>query len=341
MSCNIVTERRRNGFILRIAPSRNDRVPEALKSNHLIIGWANAKDLLDPNLDWFHFRQIIHDEYHTGAETFRDSGRDSGNMWRFVREMTIQDLVVVPYGPKFYVAEVSGPACYDKSKVGDDAAYRRPVKWLNNKESIPRAAARSALRACMMARQTCVRAEDLVDEIEECLDAASRGESPSFKRDLQRCLVRATLEELRTGVLAPRGFERLIEDILRRLGAVDTKVIPTQQDKGIDVVATFRVAGTFQVIVGVQVKHYYNPDPPVGASVVQQLIRGIEEGGEDVTHGMVITSGTISPEAIAEAEKYTEGTGVPINLVDGEQLATLIVELGLRLTHDNRPDGSE
>ena len=69
------------------------------------------------------------------------------------------------------------------------------------------------------------------------------------------------------------------------------------------------------MIVGVQAKHYYNPDPPVGASVVQQLIRGIEGGGEDVTHGMVITSGTISPEATAEAEKYTEGTGVPINLL--------------------------
>ena len=61
------------------------------------------------------------------------------------------------------------------------------------------------------------------------------------------------------------------------------------QDKGIDVVATFRVAGTFLVIVGVQAKHY-RPEPPVGACVVQQLIRGIDEGEEDVTHGMVITS---------------------------------------------------
>ena len=64
--------------------------------------------------------------------------------------------------------------------------------------------------------------------------------------------------------------------MLRRLGAVDAKVIPTRLDKGIDVVATFRVAGTLQVIVGVQVKHYYNPEPPVGASVVRQLIGGIE-----------------------------------------------------------------
>ena len=56
---------------------------------------------------------------------------------------------------------------------------------------------------------------------------------------------------------------------------------------------------------------------------------------------MVITSGTISHEAIAEAEIYTEEAGVPIYLVDGEQLATLIVELGLRVTRGNCPDGSE
>ena len=44
-----------------------DRVPEALKKNHLIIGWARAKGLLNPDLDRVRFRQIIHDEYHRGA----------------------------------------------------------------------------------------------------------------------------------------------------------------------------------------------------------------------------------------------------------------------------------
>ena len=187
MNSDIPAKRRTNGFILRITPSGIDRVPEALETNHLIIGWAEAEGLLAPDLDWVSFRQIIHDEYHAGAETFKDSGRDAGNMWRFIREMEPRDLVVVPYWSEFYVAEVSGPACYDRTKVGDDTAYRRPVKWLNNKQCILRATARSALRARMMARQTCVRAGDLVDEIKECLDAASRGKSPSFERDLQQC----------------------------------------------------------------------------------------------------------------------------------------------------------
>jgi hypothetical protein len=37
-------------FILRIAPSEIDHVAEALEQNQLIIGWADAEGLLDPNL---------------------------------------------------------------------------------------------------------------------------------------------------------------------------------------------------------------------------------------------------------------------------------------------------
>ncbi len=46
-------------------------------------------------------------------------------MWRFIRDMQVGDLVVVLYGPSFYVAEVTGPPIYIKSKVDDDTAFRR------------------------------------------------------------------------------------------------------------------------------------------------------------------------------------------------------------------------
>lgn len=32
-------------FVLRITPSEIDRVPEALESNQIIIGWANTEGL--------------------------------------------------------------------------------------------------------------------------------------------------------------------------------------------------------------------------------------------------------------------------------------------------------
>ena len=148
-------------------------MPEALETNHLIIGWARAKGLLDPGLDRVSFRKIIHDEYHPDAATFHGAGRDAGKMWRFIRQMKKGDLVVVPAGPEFYVGEVAcDEAFYDETKTEEDSAYRRTVKWLNNGQSIPRVVAGwSVLAARMKERGTCVRDDNLVDEIEACLNA--------------------------------------------------------------------------------------------------------------------------------------------------------------------------
>jgi restriction endonuclease Mrr len=86
------------------------------------------------------------------------------------------------------------------------------------------------------------------------------------------------------------------------------------------------VAGAFQQIVAVQAKHW-QPEPPVGRDVVEQLIRGIE--AESAHLGMVITSGSISEDASQAAEQYFVDKGIRIELVDGFQFAKLIVEHGI------------
>ena len=156
----------KNGFVLRIAPGGGDRVSEALENDHLIIGWAEAKGLLDQELEWEGFREIIRKAYHPNDENLRRAGAAGGHMWCFIRAMKTGDLVVVPHGSEFYVGEVTDPAFYDESKVGEDSAYRRPVKWLNDKDPIPRAIAKSALVSRMKTRATSANATDLVEEIE-------------------------------------------------------------------------------------------------------------------------------------------------------------------------------
>ena len=123
------------------------------------------------------------------------------------------------------------------------------------------------------------------------------------------------------------GFERLIQTVLTELGADDVRIVPRSQDKGADILATFRVAGAFRQVIAVQAKHW-QPEPPVGKEVVEQLIKGVE--AESANLGMVITSGAISDEATVTADKYFEDKGVRIELVDGEQFAKLIVENGIR-----------
>ncbi len=313
-------------FVLRISPSGIDRLPEALTSNQIIIGWAEAKRLLNENLSWEEFRSIISGTYYADESNLRRAGTAGGHMWRFIREMNIGDLVIVPYGSEFYVAEVSGPATYDESKVEEDTAYRRKVNWLNDKKSIPRVFAKSALISRMKSQGTCAYASDLLSQIKECIEIAKTGSKPTFQGDLQSRLVRETLDEIRSGRMDSFGFENLIHDVLVGLGADEARVIPRSQDKGADIVATFKVAGAFRQVLAVQAKHW-QPEPPVGKDVVEQLIRGIE--AESANLGMIVTSGTLSEEAGSFAEQFFEDKGIRIELVDGEQFAKLIVEHGI------------
>lgn len=316
-----------SAFVLRIAPSGIDKVPEALRDDQIIIGWALAEGLLNPILNWEQFREILRGTYYATEPTLHKAGAAGGNMWRFIREMKPRDLVVVPYWSEFYVAEVTGPATHDPQKVDDDTAYRRVVKWLNSKKPISRQLAKSALISRMKTQGTSVDATDLLDEIKECLAVAQKGLEPTFQTDLQSRLIREVLSELRSGRMESFGFERLIQSVLLGLGAQEARIIPRSQDKGADLIAVFRVAGAFRQVVAVQAKHW-RPDPPVGLDVVQQLIRGME--AEGATLGMVITTGSIGEDAVKAAEKYFEEEGLRIELVDGEQFAKLIVEHGIR-----------
>ena len=314
-------------FVLRISPSGIDRVPEALSSNQIIIGWALADGLLDPSLSWEEFREIIRKTYYENEENLRKPGGAAGHMWRFIREMSVGDLVVVPYWSDFYVAKVEGSASYDESRTGEDTAYRRDVQWLNDKKPIPRSLARSALVSRMKTQGTCASATDLLQHVRECLDLSASNQRPTFQDDLQLRLVRETVEELRSGRMDPFGFERLISDVLLGLGAKNARIVARNQDKGAGILATFLVAGAFQQIVAVQAKHW-QPEPPVGREQVEQLIRGIE--AESANLGMIVTSGSIADDAALLAEQYYEEKGIRIELIDGEQFAKLMVEHGIQ-----------
>ncbi|MDI7258988.1 MAG: restriction endonuclease [Thermodesulfobacteriota bacterium] len=314
-------------FILRIAPSEIDHFPEALKSNELIIGWSKALGLLDPSLDWYQFRKILHDYYHSGDKDYTRSGRSAGNIWRFIREMNEGDLVVVPYGSDFYIARVTGPAYHDASKIDDDTAYRRSVEWLNGRTPIPRRFALATLQSRMKIRQTCVNASDLIDEIQDALKVGSETGTPSFESDLRRNLILEAHKQICSGRLDSFAFERLVATILTSLGGKGVRIVPRNLDKGVDILAVFSLAHTFKFTLGVQARHYYKPEPPLGASVIDYLWAGME--AEGVSFGWVVTAGSFSQEAVDRKAEIEEKQGVQIELIDGEQLAAMVIDSGL------------
>jgi len=180
----------------------------------------------------------------------------------------------------------------------------------------------------MKSQQTCTRAADLVEEIKEVVEAVREDEAPSFEKDLLLRLVDAALEEIRSGRINDYGFEWLVETVLRSLGATEVRVLDrAREDKGADIVASFSLATTFDYVLAVQAKHYY-PDPPISTEIVDQLVGGMEAEGTGL--GWVVTSGRFSEEASDRKVELEEQRGFRIELVDGEQLAAMIVEGGLK-----------
>ena len=201
------------------------------------------------------------------------------------------------------------------------------MAWLNGKARIPRRNARVALQSRMKVQNTCADATDLLDEILALLDASAKGETPTFDKDLRNRLIEETLKEIRSGRINDYGFEGLLANLLKSLGASEVRIIARSIDKGADIVATFLAANTFEFKLAVQAKHW-QPTPPVGKEVIDQLLRGME--AEDADLGWVATSGTFSEEAESYATQLREQEGRRIELVDEEFLASLIVETGLK-----------
>ena len=130
------------------------------------------------------------------------------------------------------------------------------------------------------------------------------------------------LHRVLTKVLTPKGFERLIQRMLRESGFVQVEVTGQNGDGGIDGRGIVRLNGFLTFHVFFQCKRY------AGAVGVEKIrdFRGAMEGRAD--KGLFITTGYFTREAEKEA---TRDGARPIELVDGEHLAEKLRELRLGL----------
>jgi restriction system protein len=119
--------------------------------------------------------------------------------------------------------------------------------------------------------------------------------------------------------IEPAAFERLSQRILRESGFVKVEVTGKSGDGGIDGTGVLRMnLISFQVLF--QCKRYSGS---VGAGAVRDF-RGAMQGRAD--KGLVITTGTFTPDARKEATR----DGAPaIDLIDGEAMCNLLKDLKL------------
>ncbi|WP_248582020.1 restriction endonuclease [Nocardioides sp. InS609-2] len=125
----------------------------------------------------------------------------------------------------------------------------------------------------------------------------------------------------------PYAFERLTKRLLREAGFVNVTVTGGSGDQGIDGTGVYRVSPLLSFPVYFQCKRYAGT---VGSSKVRDF-RGAMIGRGD--KGLLITTGTYTPDAKAEA---TRDGAPPLDLIDGETLVELLREHGVGVTSTAR-----
>ena len=131
---------------------------------------------------------------------------------------------------------------------------------------------------------------------------------------------REELHHLLTQEISPDAFERLTQRLLRESGFVQVEVTGKTGDGGIDGKGIARLNGLMSFHVIFQCKKYQGS---VSSGAIRDF-RGAMVGRAD--KGLFITTGTFTPAAIKEA---TRDGAPPVDLVDGEDLAEKLKELGL------------
>jgi restriction system protein len=150
---------------------------------------------------------------------------------------------------------------------------------------------------------------------EEQLSGEDENEESSWRDTLLSVLLELT----------PHAFERLAQRILREAGFTRVQVTGKSGDGGIDGIGILRV-NLVSFVVLFQCKRYKNS---VGSGAVRDF-RGAMQGRCD--KGLIITTGTFSPDARSEATR----DGAPaIDLIDGEALCDLLksLKLGVEIKH--------
>jgi restriction system protein len=136
---------------------------------------------------------------------------------------------------------------------------------------------------------------------------------------------REKLHHILTKKLDPTAFERLVQRLLRESGFVQVEVLGRSGDGGIDGKGIARIHGFMSFHVIFQCKRYQGS---ISAGAIRDF-RGAMVGRAD--KGLFVTTGTFTPAAVKEA---TRDGAPPIDLVDGDNLADKLNELGLGITKE-------
>lgn len=272
------------------------------------------------------------------------------NLWRFIVEMREKDLIVIPSWGTFSVYELIGDTAKTVSEIelpeikdwhgnkiekrDDGLLYRttgelidlgfvRNVKVV--KKDIPRYEyADSSLTSRMKIRQTNANINDLKESVEKALKAFEKGQPLNIYSQIL-AKTRQNILDLIREELTPDKFEILIKWYFQRIGASEV-YIPSKNESGkegdADVIAVFE---TLKTIIYSQVK--FHTGETNGWAIEQ--IKSYKDQKDTMDDGYSKISWVISSADNFSKESYDFAKEAKVQLVDGKQFTTMLLEAGI------------
>ncbi|WP_317176034.1 restriction endonuclease [Halomontanus rarus] len=298
-----------DAWVVRPKPHGTNRLNEFLEGEIVAVGWPSLSDL--STYTKRDIREQIKDIY---GQSSHELGQNTGQINRFVNEMSVDDLVLVPSGGNIYLGKIQGQYEFVEERASDEEGYphQRKVEWCHGGAAIDRSSLPGKLHDTLKGRLTVFSADySLANQLKE--EEASKQDVDPYVEVESDYLERLQAGEL-NGMI-DSNFEKAARLVLREYYPTITNVAGSVNPEGDTDLLAESPGG---VTVRVQVKHYYTDRGKLGPEPVEQLAASMDEGDS----GIVLTSTEIGEKARDAAESSANQIG----FVDGEEFVELLFE---------------
>ena len=241
--------------------------------------------------------------------------RIKNNAWRFVVEMEIGDIVVVPCPWGFYVCEICGDALLCE-RANLDLGWERAVKLIGDVLSPRELYARAALLSRMKCRQTNLCIDDLKEEV----DSARERIKLNLVDEVSDKLIEKLREHGR-----PESLESFVAAVFENMGA-EVEILPKYyrgKCGDCDVEATFPA---LHLVVSVQCKRHDGETDDGVQQIFEYATRKPHNESDGWTHckWVVSTADRFSREAENAAKTKN------VRLIAGKEFARMLLNAGIK-----------
>jgi len=286
-----------------------------LSKNCVALGWEKMGDLSKLGADRESFRKQVSTIYPD--KTTISIANNTGQLYRFVHELKIGDLVVYPsrIDHQVHIGKVEGDYKY-QPKGDNNYPHARQVKWL---KTLPRTIFSQGALYEVGSAMSFFQVKNYAEEYEGALQGKPAIPTPVIK-DETVSIVANDIEETTQDFILKRLSQELKgtpleEFVAHLLEAMGYRTRLTRQNEpSIDIIAHKDALGFEAPIIKVQVK---SSDGKVSDKDVSALIGKLGQN----EFGLVVALGGFTPPALTFAANKPN-----LRLIDGNELVELIYE---------------